>query len=1078
MGREAELDELAGFCAGTEAYLWWQAEPWAGKSALMSSFVLNPPAGVDVLSFFVTARLVSQADSNAFTDALLEQLAAMHGEQLPALLTASARDSHRRALLKAVVARAREAGRRVVLVVDGLDEDAGTRAGSGLPSIASLLPKLPEEGLRIVLAGRPHPPIPLDVAHDHPLRDCRVRRLEAWPHAQAVRQRAQLELDELLVGDEVSLEVIGFVAACGGGLTLPELQELTGRPRFLLDGLLHGVFGRTIVGREENTLEAPSRLFLFAHESLRVEAIERLRGEILNSFMNRINTWADGYRQKGWPSDTGQYLLRGYSRMLHSQHDVGRLTALAVDAARHDRLLGVTGGDSTAMVEIRAAQELMMNQSSIDLLTIVRLAVRRDDLLARNLNVPTNLPATWVYLGQPVRAESLARLIANPERQAKALTLAIIALVLTGELDRARAITDSIIDPQQKAHAEAALRLPQRAEKVLAHLEYVMRSLYGRSRLNPDIPILIAQIEESNDISTAVRLARECEKLTDSIEEPRRRAWMLAELARAVAVAGDPGEGERLAAATEAVARTATDFEEEASAWMGLIEPAALDGDLETIQAVGNVAYARALLVDDEQRRSTLLGGIAEAYTKANLIQRAKDTISAITSPRARYVALTSLGRTLISRGQGTAVQAILDQFLTPEERAFAAAVFAEAFAESGDRVSATELTHLSESLIEAGASPERRFSTWLLLAKTRLDLGDESGALNLARAAKAMLARIADPERRLASLVGLMELYAKAGKHESASAIADLAYDLSRDPLVLELHVADLIESMAASGLQKRAEVMAAASSRYGNLLFQLALIRGLLAQSLVDQALEVVLKSGRPSVDALNLVIVAATRQGRPETAENALEAALHLSQGLPMAEREATQVSIVEALAAVEMFEDASRVVATMRRSNARVEASALLVTRLAHQGKISAAKRGLLDIVADAAELGGEALVHLAEPLALVGDTDLALWWKQSIDASGNSPRLAEARATVAIRLAELGEHREALNLANNEPHLERRARALLKIAMAAPDATHIASQALIGCHWTVSLSSLRTISPDLVRIIARERLEAA
>jgi hypothetical protein len=42
--REGELTELAGFCTepGQGPYVRWQAPPWAGKSALMSWFVLNP----------------------------------------------------------------------------------------------------------------------------------------------------------------------------------------------------------------------------------------------------------------------------------------------------------------------------------------------------------------------------------------------------------------------------------------------------------------------------------------------------------------------------------------------------------------------------------------------------------------------------------------------------------------------------------------------------------------------------------------------------------------------------------------------------------------------------------------------------------------------------------------------------------------------------------------------------------------------------------------------------------------------------------------------------------------------------
>ena len=54
---------LTNVRAGDEPYAWWQAGPWAGKSALLSWFVLHPPLGVDVVSFFITARLSDESDA-------------------------------------------------------------------------------------------------------------------------------------------------------------------------------------------------------------------------------------------------------------------------------------------------------------------------------------------------------------------------------------------------------------------------------------------------------------------------------------------------------------------------------------------------------------------------------------------------------------------------------------------------------------------------------------------------------------------------------------------------------------------------------------------------------------------------------------------------------------------------------------------------------------------------------------------------------------------------------------------------------------------------------------------------------
>ena len=300
LDRQGELDELAGWCAGgDEAYVWWQAGPRAGKSALMAWLVLHPPPGTWVISFFVTARLATQADSTAFTDGLLDQLAAITGDQVPPLTSATARDQLRRQLLEQAAARAAKAGRRLVLVVDGLDEDCGSLPGSGLPSIAACLPKRPPHGLRVIVAARPDPPLPADVDADHPLRGCRVRPLDVSPHATHVMQLAQQELDEVLATDQdrhdgLGYQVLGLVTACGGGLDRRDLQQLTGRPAFEIDRLLRGVFGRTIAARADP--HARTRVFLFTHETLREQAIGRLGPDILAGFAARLHSWADGYQ--------------------------------------------------------------------------------------------------------------------------------------------------------------------------------------------------------------------------------------------------------------------------------------------------------------------------------------------------------------------------------------------------------------------------------------------------------------------------------------------------------------------------------------------------------------------------------------------------------------------------------------------------------------------------------------------------------------------------------------------------------------------------------------------------------------
>jgi hypothetical protein len=227
LGRDQELAELVRFCAGDEPYQWWQAQPWAGKSALMAWFVLHPPEGVRIASFFVTRRLAGQSDSAAFNEAMVEQLAAIVGDAMSPAPNLAGWERERLRLLEKAAETLDAQGGRLVVVVDGLDEDQGCDLASGRPSIASLLPRRPPAGVRVILASRPHPGIPIDVPVHHPLRDCVPRLLAPSPYAEDLRLQAKRELVEhLRGGDKQRIDIIGFITASGGGLTLRELSEL------------------------------------------------------------------------------------------------------------------------------------------------------------------------------------------------------------------------------------------------------------------------------------------------------------------------------------------------------------------------------------------------------------------------------------------------------------------------------------------------------------------------------------------------------------------------------------------------------------------------------------------------------------------------------------------------------------------------------------------------------------------------------------------------------------------------------------------------------------------------------------
>ena len=115
---------------------------------------------VRLVSFFITARLAAQDTRQAFAEVLREQLAALLGQSLPAVLPEATGDAYLLDLMSQAAHRCSAAGGRLVLVVDGLDEDRGLTTGPDAHSIAALLPAAPPAGMRIIVACSPEPPDP------------------------------------------------------------------------------------------------------------------------------------------------------------------------------------------------------------------------------------------------------------------------------------------------------------------------------------------------------------------------------------------------------------------------------------------------------------------------------------------------------------------------------------------------------------------------------------------------------------------------------------------------------------------------------------------------------------------------------------------------------------------------------------------------------------------------------------------------------------------------------------------------------------------------------------------------------
>lgn len=756
--RDEELAELAAWCLDEEhdtAYTWWQAPAWAGKSALMSWFVLYPPPGVRVVSFFVTARLSSQNHKTAFAEVVLEQLAELVNQPLPELLTDATRDAHLLGLLNQAAASTRQRGERLVLVVDGLDEDRGVTVGPEAHSIAALLPARPAAGLRVVVAGRPHPPIPADVPERHPLRDHRiVRSLGRSSHADVVRADAQRELNHLLRGTPAERDLLGLVTAAGGGLTSNDLAGLTGWPEWEVEEHLHAVSGRTFSRRRASWgSDTNPPVYLLAHEQLQQDAIRMLGAAQVAAYRDRLHFWAGQYRDQGWPLRTPEYLLRGYFRLLHETADTERMVSCALDRQRHLRMLDLTGGNGAALTEIAAAQEALDAQPVQDLLAMVRLTIYRAELQERNFFIPQGLPESWARLGQHARAEALAWSLPDPDQQTRALIAVARAVAASGDLSGALRIartidpaaTDEVFapDPPTPSAPITPKARPKRVRSVFA----------SRKRRAGEVL--------AEDVTKAVAEGRlvEAEALARRLPRGQKRWRALGQVVKAVVRTGDLANAER-------IARTIHREHSRAQALTDLVIATAETGDSARAEALATEAEQLARIVTPLPHQPEVLIALLRAVAKAGDPEQARHLADTVTDLRQRGEALTELVALLAEAGEAGKAEEVMNAIAEPLSRARALVVLHRAAAGAGDAGTAARMIAALPAAVGAVRSSRDQAAVWARLPAGLALSGDRAGAESLARS-------IGHALWREHALAGLAVTLASAGHLDQAVCVA-----------------------------------------------------------------------------------------------------------------------------------------------------------------------------------------------------------------------------------------------------------------------------------------------------------------
>ncbi|MEU3734631.1 hypothetical protein AB0E81_35340 [Streptomyces sp. NPDC033538] len=643
VGRRAELAEMTAFCNGTDGshspYWRWIGPAWCGKTALMAHFTLHHPEDIDVLPFFVTAaRMHGRSDRRAFLHVLQKQLS---GYLNDTDLDCSDQGTLHEALERAAW-QAKAAGRHLVLLVDGMDEDTGVPRSSAGHSIAALLPSKPPDGLRIVVAGRPHPPVPGDVAQKHPLRNPGIDHLLLEiPAARAIREDAERNLDLLLESEGLAHDLVVLTAAAGGGLNAKDYGRLTDEGALRVEQVLGGSAGRVFQKSNAHLAPAGSKLYYFAHQELLVTARDLLRPAELRAARDRLHLFVAEFQAANWPEETSEFALLGYPAMLREIGDLERLTVLAADRERQERLWESTASDTETLTETLDALERHVAASNPDVGACVRLAVQRDEIRERAHSLPSGVVRMWARLGyvrRAVQQASLSHLSEPGDLYGQVLEECRSA-------DDAQTVLNAVFAIPSASHRHNALRwcaLALASQKLLEQAEELCLAIEDPEEQSRALAWCCLRLSEQGcdawEISRLAERAAEAVHACSWEESDFKHRDLIRDLIRALGRAG-------LVEVARALLETAVAADARPEAWSVFCEELAGSGEVQRAVSVVR-STLDSHLQDDALRLVVAAGARTEAWREA------LSTAATIREPSLRAAARASAAETLAKAGQ------------------------------------------------------------------------------------------------------------------------------------------------------------------------------------------------------------------------------------------------------------------------------------------------------------------------------------------------------------------------------------------------------------------------------------------
>ena len=828
--RERELVELKSFVHGAQD-TWYAMEAGmiSGKTALMSSFALNPPSDVHVVSFFIRRMGGDGNDWRSFSFVAGAQLAEILGDEYTERVSepASQNTEFRQLLRRAATAcQSGKNPRPLVLVIDGVDEDSYYERpdDAAAKSILSLLPRHLPEGVKLVTASRPNPRMPEDIV-------CNSSRVIASLKPSPIAQEKINQKDiETFFKSDLAVDIGAFLAACGGSLTVDELRQLIARRRGLdnvpsrdvkacVDHSPGRMLMRVNVGFGD--LEIPS--YTLGHDAVLRAVLRELspdlfggdegvgdeawwaesRERVLLPYYRDVRGWVRKCADRGWGCNTPNYLLSEscFQLMFGDDKCDGSSVKIVLDRDRYNEVWRRSERKSLVLRMIDRESFKVVGESRAEIpegvMTFLYGVAELRKLVARASTYTPGLPKLYVLYFNltPEAVLDMVLSIDSPKSRLNALVETMKAAVECGRV--------RVFLPFLPVVLESLASCRDFNDKVLRLLVDVL--VYIGSAVNDSevngfesfdlgrwvngIQVyahrgggflsLSPSLKGADEVSEDSRMIApfcHAEEVAERIEEPQGRARALAEVAAALAQVGETDRARQVA---DNAASTAERIEKPwLRAWALAEVAAALAqvGETDRARQVADNAASTAERIEEPQGRAWALAEVAAALAQVGetdwarqVADNAASTAERIEKPWLRAQVLAEVAEALARAGHADEALAAAERIEEPQGRARVLAEVAGALARAGETDRARQVADNAASTAERIEEPQERAQVLAEVAAALARAGHADEALAAAE-------RIEEPQDRARALAEVAEVLAQVGETDRARQVADNA--------------------------------------------------------------------------------------------------------------------------------------------------------------------------------------------------------------------------------------------------------------------------------------------------------------